>query len=102
MSLRPKIPSQLSFLVAFHVCSFEITMVGANVGAQSPKANKLQWKRKSKVGDKREDTPRVTLEVALTFSPSQWGARACLFIVGAQGTYYNASITPPIEYMVRG
>jgi hypothetical protein len=37
---------------------------------------------------------RVALEVALTFSLYQRGARACLFIVEAHGTYYNASNTP--------
>jgi hypothetical protein len=46
------------------------------------------------VHDKRQVTLRVMQEVALTYPLCQRDARVGLFIVGAQGTYYNALNAP--------
>jgi hypothetical protein len=94
MSLWPEAPFLLSF--GWHsVCVLSSSqMVDANVGIRSLMAIELQWKRKMKVGYKRQ----VALSDArgrINFFPlPQRSARAGLFVVVDQGTCYNALNAP--------
>jgi hypothetical protein len=68
--------------------------VGVNVGVRSPEANKLQQ------GGKRTQTitwwecTKSDISNFTYFHPLKRGARAVLFIGGAQQSYYNALNVP--------
>jgi hypothetical protein len=99
MSLRLEALFQVSFWLAFYGCSFELTNGGVPMLGFDSRGLLNSNRSREQMNNKCEIHGMVQKVVSTSFfrplpPPPPQGARAGLFIVGDQKSYYNTLNTP--------